>query len=130
MINEDQTRVSNITKALYIDIAAHYETSWSCVEKNIRNTVNAIWTSENKTILEIIFNRNPIWTENQRIKNFLNIYTILFSYHKKPSRPNQKKMYLPSSALSVTINARYSKACFLLWQNNFNLNLTARMYEI
>lgn len=41
LINEDQTRVSNITKALYIDIAAHYETSWSCVEKNIRNTVNA-----------------------------------------------------------------------------------------
>lgn len=33
LINEDQTRVSNITKALYIDIAAHYETSWSCVEK-------------------------------------------------------------------------------------------------
>lgn len=30
LINEDQTRVSNITKALYIDIAAHYETSWSC----------------------------------------------------------------------------------------------------
>lgn len=57
LINEDQTRVSNITKALYIDIAAHYETSWSCVEKNIRNTVNAIWTSENKTILEMIFNR-------------------------------------------------------------------------
>ena len=95
LINEDQTRVSNITKALYIDIAAHYETSWSCVEKNIRNTVNAIWTSENKTILEIIFNRTYM-----------------------------------DSALSVTINARYSKACFLLWQNNFNLNLTARMYEI
>ena len=115
LINEDQTRVSNITKALYIDIAAHYETSWSCVEKNIRNTVNAIWTSENKTILEIIFNRT---------------YMILFSYHKKPSRPNQKKMYLPSSALSVTINVRYSKACFLLWQNDFSLNLTARMCEI
>ena len=113
LINEDQTRVSNITKALYIDIAAHYETSWSCVEKNIRNTVNAIWTAENKTILEMIFNRT-IWTENQRIKNFLNIYTILFSYHKKPPRPNQKKMYLASSALSATINVRYSKVCFPL----------------
>ena len=33
LINEDQTRVSNITKALYIDIAAHYETSWSCEKK-------------------------------------------------------------------------------------------------
>lgn len=129
LINEDQTRVSNITKALYIDIAAHYETSWSCVEKNIRNTVNAIWTSENKTILEMIFNRTCM-DKNQRIKNFLNIYTILFSYHKKPPLPNQKKMYLPSSALSVTINVRYSKACFLLWQNDFSLNLTARMCEI
>lgn len=113
LINEDQTRVSNITKALYIDIAAHYETSWSCVEKNIRNTVNAIWTAENKTILEMIFNRTHM-TENQRIKNFLNIYTILFSYHKKPPRPNQKKMYLASSALSATINVRYSKVCFPL----------------
>lgn len=113
LINEDQTRVSNITKALYIDIAAHYETSWSCVEKNIRNTVNAIWTAENKTILEMI-STEPIWTENQRIKNFLNIYTILFSYHKKPPRPNQKKMYLASSALSATINVRYSKVCFPL----------------
>lgn len=129
LINEDQTRVSNITKALYIDIAAHYETSWSCVEKNIRNTVNAIWTSENKTILEMIFNRTYM-DKKQRIKNFLNIYTILFSYHKKPPLPNPKKMYLPSSALSVTINVRYSKACFLLWQNDFNLNLTARMYKI
>ena len=52
LINEDQTRVSNITKALYIDIAAHYETSWSCVEKNIRNTVNAI--SADRSILQRI----------------------------------------------------------------------------
>ena len=112
LINEDQTRVSNITKALYIDIAAHYETSWSCVEKNIRNTVNAIWTAENKTILEMIFNRTHM--DRKPIKNFLNIYTILFSYHKKPPRPNQKKMYLASSALSATINVRYSKVCFPL----------------
>lgn len=129
LINEDQTRVSNITKALYIDIAAHYETSWSCVEKNIRNTVNAIWTSENKTILEMIFNRTCMDRKPTNKEFFEYLYDFIF-LSKKPSRPNQKKMYLPSSALSVTINVRYSKACFLLWQNDFSLNLTARMYEI
>ena len=31
LINEDQTRVSNITKALYIDIAAHSEENVSSI---------------------------------------------------------------------------------------------------
>ena len=78
LINEDQTRVSNITKALYIDIAAHYETSWSCVEKNIRNTVNAIWTSENKTILEIIFNRTYMDRKPTNKEFFEYLYDFIF----------------------------------------------------
>lgn len=78
LINEDQTRVSNITKALYIDIAAHYETSWSCVEKNIRNTVNAIWTSENKTILEMIFNRTCMDRKPTNKEFFEYLYDFIF----------------------------------------------------
>lgn len=78
LINEDQTRVSNITKALYIDIAAHYETSWSCVEKNTRNTVNAIWTSENKTILEIIFNRTYMDRKPTNKEFFEYLYDFIF----------------------------------------------------
>ena len=78
LINEDQTRVSNITKALYIDIAAHYETSWSCVEKNIRNTVNAIWTSENKTILEMIFNRTYMDRKPTNKEFFEYLYDFIF----------------------------------------------------
>ena len=73
LINEDQTRVSNITKALYIDIAAHYETSWSCVEKNIRNTVN-----ENKTILEIIFNRTYMDRKPTNKEFFEYLYDFIF----------------------------------------------------
>lgn len=60
LMNEDRTRVTSITKALYIDIAAHYETSWTCVEKNIRNAVNAIWTPENNNMLEAIFGKTSI----------------------------------------------------------------------
>ena len=78
LINEDQTRVSNITKALYIDIAAHYEKSWSCVEKNIRNTVNAIWTSENKTILEMIFNRTCMDKKPTNKEFFEYLYDFIF----------------------------------------------------
>ena len=81
LINEDQTRVSNITKALYIDIAAHYETSWSCVEKNIRNTVNAIWTAENKTILEMIFNRTHMDRKPTNKEFFEYLYDFI-SYHR------------------------------------------------
>ena len=76
LINEDQTRVSNITKALYIDIAAHYETSWSCVEKNIRNTVNAIWTSEN--ILEMRFNRTYMDRKPTNKEFFEYLYDFIF----------------------------------------------------
>ena len=87
LINEDQTRVSNITKALYIDIAAHYETSWSCVEKNIRNTVNAIWTSENKTILEIIFNRTYMDRKPTNKEFFEYLYDFIFlSQETVPTR--------------------------------------------
>lgn len=57
LMNEDRTRVTCITKALYLDIAAHYETTWTCVEKNIRNTVNAIWIPENDSMLEAIFQK-------------------------------------------------------------------------
>lgn len=108
LINEDQTRVSNITKALYIDIAAHYETSWSCVEKNIRNTVNAIWTSENRTILETIFNKT--YTDRKPTnKEFLSIYMISFFCHRKTYQLNQKKLHRQYSVLSVIINVRLSK---------------------
>ena len=90
LINEDQTRVSNITKALYIDIAAHYETSWSCVEKNIRNTVNAIWTSENKTILEIIFNRTYIVRKPTNKEFFEYLYDfIILSQETVPTQSEE-----------------------------------------
>ena len=91
LINEDQTRVSNITKALYIDIAAHYETSWSCVEKNIRNTVNAIWTSENKTILEMIFNRTYMDRKPTNKEFFEYLYDFIFLSQETAPYPIRRK---------------------------------------
>ena len=57
LITEDPGRLEYITKSLYLDIAEHYHTNWSCVEKNIRTIVNAVWDSHNTELLEVIFNK-------------------------------------------------------------------------
>ena len=72
------TLVIEIKSTLDKLIAAHYETSWSCVEKNIRNTVNAIWTSENKTILEMIFNRTYMDRKPTNKEFFEYLYDFIF----------------------------------------------------
>ena len=58
LIIEDPERLELITKSLYLNIAKHYNTNWSCVEKNIRTIVNCVWDSHNTQLLEIIFNKS------------------------------------------------------------------------
>ena len=58
LLIDDPERLECITKTLYIDIAKHYHTSWSCVEKNIRTIVNCVWGSHNPELLELIFSRS------------------------------------------------------------------------
>ena len=47
LILEDDERIERITKTLYLDIATHFHTNWTCVEKNIRTIVNCVWNSHN-----------------------------------------------------------------------------------
>ena len=58
LILEDEERLECITKALYLDVAKHFHTNWSCVEKNMRTIVNCVWHSHNVELLEIIFSRS------------------------------------------------------------------------
>lgn len=58
LVMDDVKRINLITKSLYIDIAKFYNTSWNCVEKNIRAVVNSIWNSGNEELLEIIFKKS------------------------------------------------------------------------
>lgn len=59
LIMEDPERLEYITKSLYLDIAKHYGTNWSCVEKNMRTIVHCVWNSaHNPELLEIIFNKS------------------------------------------------------------------------
>ena len=58
LILEDEERIDCITKTLYLDVAKHFHTTWSCVEKNMRTIVNCVWNSHNTELLDIIFNRS------------------------------------------------------------------------
>lgn len=58
LIIEDEERITCITKTLYLDIAQHFHTSWSCVEKNIRTIVKCVWGSHNTELLETIFSKS------------------------------------------------------------------------
>lgn len=55
---EDKESVTCITKSLYIDIAKHYNTTWNCVEKNIRTVVRSVWNTTNTDLLKIIFKKS------------------------------------------------------------------------
>lgn len=66
LLYEDYDRITSIVKSLYIEIADKYSTSWSCVEKDIRRTVQNIWKIENDEMLKRIFGKS---SSEQRITN-------------------------------------------------------------
>lgn len=53
---QDKSYLEYITKNLYVDIAHHFNTSDSCVERNIRTVVEAIWKTEDTELLMEICN--------------------------------------------------------------------------
>ena len=57
LLFEDEQRIHNVVKSLYIDIAYYYKTNWNCVEKNIRHVVKSIWISSNNELLMRIFEK-------------------------------------------------------------------------
>ena len=66
LIMNDEHSLSGITKGLYIDIAKKFDTSHTCVERNIRKIIEVIWKHSSKnheTILKFFgsghINRKP-----------------------------------------------------------------------
>ena len=43
-----------ISKSLYVDIARKYNTTWQCVERNIRTVVSVIWKTSDQETLKIV----------------------------------------------------------------------------
>lgn len=48
-------RLERITKELYPEIAKQYNTSWKCVERDIRTVVEVIWNYGNRELLIEIY---------------------------------------------------------------------------
>lgn len=58
LISEDESLMGDITKVLYIDIAKEYNTTYFCVERNIRYVIEKIWSNigdDNFVLLSSIF---------------------------------------------------------------------------
>lgn len=57
LLEHDDVTLNGITKTLYIDIAKKYQTSHTCVERNIRTVIEVIWrrADSNHALLLKIF---------------------------------------------------------------------------
>lgn len=51
---DDRKRLQFISKSLYIDIAAKFNTSWQNVERDIRTVIDVIWRNKNNELLKKI----------------------------------------------------------------------------
>ena len=66
LLFQDKRRIAGIVKSLYVDIADYYDTTWNCVEKNIRWLVKEVWNENNDEILHTVFNKT---SSDPRITN-------------------------------------------------------------
>lgn len=57
LLLEDDRLVLSIVKSLYIEIANTYNTSWKCVERNMRRVIKGVWISANDKLLKTIFQK-------------------------------------------------------------------------
>ena len=52
LILENDSYLTNTSKALYVDVANHCHTSVSCVERDIRTVIKVIWKRGNQEFLK------------------------------------------------------------------------------
>ncbi|MBO4998860.1 MAG: sporulation initiation factor Spo0A C-terminal domain-containing protein [Lachnospira sp.] len=55
LVYNDPDILTNICKGLYLEIACQFDTSASCVERNIRTIKNHLWECGDKAVLQKIF---------------------------------------------------------------------------
>lgn len=80
LIKQDESVLTGITKILYIDIAKEFQTSDTCVERNIRKVIEVVWkkSETNKTLILKIFG-SKFTTFKPSNKEFLE---LLYEYIK------------------------------------------------
>jgi len=82
LVEEDEFRLTNITKILYIDIAQYFQTSPVCVERNIRKVIEVIWkhATEHKHLIIKIFGSRYEMTKPTN-KEFLELLYEYMTFH-------------------------------------------------
>lgn len=81
LLYSNEAVLTGITKVMYVEIAKEFRTSSSCVERNIRNVINAIWknvNSDTQKLLLSIFG-NKYLNEKPSNKVFI---ALLYEYVK------------------------------------------------
>jgi len=53
LAREDPRRLASVTKEIYPDVAKAYNTSWRCVERNIRTVIEVSWSVDPRRISDL-----------------------------------------------------------------------------
>lgn len=97
LLLEHDQRTLNLIKSLYIDIAEYYNTTWNCVEKNIRHVIKSIWMSDNDKIIKSIFGSSSSERRPTNKEFFQNMYDYIEQYNTYHTRQDELIILCPVS---------------------------------
>ena len=97
LLLEHDQRTLNLIKSLYIDIAEYYNTTWNCVEKNIRHVIKSIWMSDNDKIIKSIFGSSSSERRPTNKEFFQNMYDYIEQYNTYHTRQDGLIILCPVS---------------------------------
>ncbi|MCI8306698.1 MAG: hypothetical protein HFH14_01490 [Lachnospiraceae bacterium] len=113
-IHENAASYTPVTKILYPEIARQYNTSASCVEKNIRKVIEMIWKDENnREAIEKIFDT---CYSSRRPSNLQFLSTLYRHIESREHIRQVYKMLKESVILTCPLSGRQCEVCNeILW---------------
>lgn len=85
LIISDYNYLYSLTKCLYVDIAAKFNTSPEAVESSIRYAINLAWKSNNQKFLQIFKTSSQKPLSNSKFLSLF-VYYIIKTYIKEEDR--------------------------------------------
>lgn len=97
LLLEHDQRTLNLIKSLYIDIAEYYNTTWNCVEKNIRYVIKSIWVSDNDKTIKSIFGSSASERRPTNKEFFQKMHDYIKQYNTYHTRQDEIIILCPVS---------------------------------
>ncbi|MCI8306697.1 MAG: hypothetical protein HFH14_01485 [Lachnospiraceae bacterium] len=108
-IHENTASYTPVTKILYPEIARQYNTSTSCVEKNIRMVIETIWKYENnREIIDKIFDTRHSSRRPSNLQFLMSLYRHIESGE---FMRQVYDMYKDSFVYTCSSNGRQCESC-------------------